>query len=403
MRELSPRLIAGIVITVAIATALKIYLILFTPFTGDFFNWVNGTSICLLLFSIGVLPTPNAYTGLMSLLTPFYWLWTILPIAHPALLDMVGQYSTPEFALVFLMILPALTFDAFSGILLYKLVRERTGLQRNGWIAFLVWYLNPYNSYWIYHYGGFDVIPVAIILLAVLYGSHGKWLRCGFCASIATVLRIFPLLLFPFLIFYAAKQGLRPTARILVSLVLPLAVVFFAVAYARGSFGSGLSTFLDIPNIEPYLQDFWGFPLDAANAYFKLTPFLLILQLYVIIQYWRNAASWVEDILAAAILVMLVSQPQGNAHHFLWASPFLSAYYAMGRLKGKLFAAVYVAAALFPSWIDTPQRLISIQIEPLFGAIFVGIKAIILLTVNSHSMQIRPQVRSAIHYLSLTQ
>lgn len=395
MRGLSRLLI----VVVIIATAFKICLILLIPFTGDFVNWVNGARSSFLLFSEAELPRPNAYAGLMSVLAPFYWLWTILPVPHPSISEMVGHYSTPELVLVFLMKLPTLTFDAASGILLYILVRERTGLERNGWVAFLVWYLNPYNWFWIYYYGGFDVIPIALILLAVFYGNRGRWLRCGFCASIAAILRLFPLLLFPFLIFYAAKQGLRPTARLLVSLLLPLAVVFAGVAYALGSFGSGLSAFLDIPMIQPYLEDFWGFPLDGANVYFRLTPFLLLLQLYIILRYWRDNPSWLEDILGASLLVMLVSQPQGNAHHFLWVSPFLSAYYALGRIKRKLLAGVYVAAALFPPWFDTPQRLLSLQIEPFFGGLFVGIKAITLLKLNSQSMRVRPRMESVLRYL----
>lgn len=201
---LSRRFLSLIIIT----TALKVALILWTPYSGDFSNWVRGAGYSFLLFSKAQLPTPNAYAGLEAILAPFYWLWTVLPIPHPALNEMVGQYSTAELALVFVMKIPALAFDLFAGFLLYELVRDRTGVERKGWIAFLVWYLNPYNIYWMYYYGGFDVIPTAILLLAVVYGNGGKWIQSGLCASLAAILRLFPFALFPFFVVYVGQAGI---------------------------------------------------------------------------------------------------------------------------------------------------------------------------------------------------
>jgi hypothetical protein len=311
---------------------------------------------------------------------------------------MVGHYSTSELSLVLVMKSPMLVFDGVTGFLLYKLVLQRTGVERNAWIAFLGWYLNPYNWYWIYYYGGFDVIPVAIVLLAVVHGNRGKWVRSGLCASVATILRLFPILLLPFLAFYAARQGFRSLAKMVVSLVTPLVIVFVALARTVGSLSTVVSLVATIPYNQPWLEDFWGFPLSGANVYFKLTPFLLLLQLYVMLRFWQTGGSWLEDIILASLLVMLVSQPQGNAHHFIWVSPFLSVYYGIGRLKTKLFAAVFVAAAFFPPWWDTPDRLISLQIEPFFGGLFVGLKAIILCVVNAQEVTIRSKLGPMLRY-----
>lgn len=394
---LSRRFLSLIIIT----TALKVALILWTPYSGDFSNWVRGAGYSFLLFSKAQLPTPNAYAGLEAILAPFYWLWTVLPIPHPALNEMVGQYSTAELALVFVMKIPALAFDLFAGFLLYELVRDRTGVERKGWIAFLVWYLNPYNIYWMYYYGGFDVIPTAILLLAVVYGNGGKWIQSGLCASLAAILRLFPFALFPFFVVYAAKQGLRPAGRMLSGLLSPLGIVFLSVAHALGSPSAVLPVLARIPVFQPWLEDFWGFPLDYANVFFKLTPFLLTIQLYFFIRYWRGDGALLEDITIACLLIMLVSQPQGNGYHFIWVSPLLSAYYALGRIKWRLLTSVYLAGALIPNLIPyDPHRLLSLLIEPFSGGLFFGLKAIVLTKVNMQMTRIGPNIQLMPHISS---
>lgn len=383
-----------------IATVLKVILIMITPFGEDFANWVQGARQLFMLFGEGKLPSPDAYQGLMAVLVPFYWLWTVLPVAHPTLSEMVGHYSSPELALVLVMKTPELVFDLVIGVLLFQLVRERTGQGRKGEVAFLVWCLNPYNVYWIYHYGGFDVVPTALLLLGVIYGNGGKWIRFGLCASIAAILRLFPFVLFPFFLVYASMHGLRPAAKTLTGLLSPLGIVFLGLAYSMGSLGAVLPALARIPGHQPWLDDFWGYPLGVANVYFKLTPFLLAIQLFFVFRYWSESETLLEGITIASLLVMFVSQPQGNAHHFLWVSPYLSAYYSLGRVRWRLFASTFIAAALFPPFFDTPQRLLSLQIEPFFGGLFVGVKTIILLLVNMQAIGISPNLHSMTRYLS---
>ncbi len=101
---------------------------------------------------------------------------------------------------------PPFLSDLATGIIVSKLVRQLTRLEQKSRVAFLLWYANPFNIYWINVYGGMDVIPGMIFVFSLYYGMANKWYRCGVFAAIASLLRIFPILALP---FFPSRYSLR--------------------------------------------------------------------------------------------------------------------------------------------------------------------------------------------------
>src|SRR5208337_288121 len=206
-----------------------------------------------------------------------------------------------------------------TGGLLYKLVRQMTNSERKSQIALLSWYCNPFNIYWIEAFGAMDAIPTFILVLAIVLGMKRRWFSCGICAAIAGILRIFPLLVFPFLFAQSKAKSWREYALLLSGFLLPLVCAITAM-YKSGA--GTLSMIASLPQGEYWLLDFLGVNL---NQYVKLTPVLLVVQFFITIYYWRRS-TLVQGATVALLTLFVGALPYGGyGYHFLWVSPLLSA------------------------------------------------------------------------------
>src|SRR5271167_2526511 len=213
---------------------VKILIILITPLgfsstasKSDFSNWILGAAAIFKSLSAGTIPcwSPfGVYFGIELVLTPFFWVWTMLPIQHPPMLSLVN-FSVPAMVLALLMKLPIFFSDIVTGILLSRLIRKLTLSKTSSALASLTWFANPFNIYWLYVYGAMDVIPTAIVLLALNFGFDDKWLRTGICTVVAGLLRVFPFVSLPFLLPLARVKLAR--MHLFVGSLIPIILVIF--------------------------------------------------------------------------------------------------------------------------------------------------------------------------------
>jgi hypothetical protein len=356
-------------------------MILITPW-GDLINWSVGASNVLGYLSLGRYP-PISVTGvygpLQVVLAPFFWIWTQLPIDHPPLASLPLSKSTPAFALSLLMKLPSFIADLATGVLIRNLVRYTTSSERKSWIALLAWYCNPFNTYWIEAFGAVDVIPAAILLLAIMLDMKKKWFSSGLCVAIASILRIFPLFVFPFTL--AKAKLTREYASLLSGFLLPLVGVVLAM-YASGV--GTLSVLASLPQNETWLLDFLGVNL---SQYVKLTPVLMVLQFFIIKYYWTKGS--IIQCVSVALLTLLVGAlPYGGyGYHFLWVSPLLSISLSMNLDEIWVFIFTFVTASLYPPMIFVSLPSLS-ALEPLFAGAFFAAKATYLTKINVENVQI---------------
>jgi hypothetical protein len=353
--------------------------------TSDFFNWIAGTRDIFDGLTHGILPSISkygAYTGIMILLIPFYWLWTLLPVPHPVLEAMPGSGSLAEVSLIVLMKIPILLFDLAVGILISRLVWEQTGSSRKGGIAFCAWYLYPYNAYWTIFYGGYDVIPTAVLILAVIFGSKKRWFWGGISLSLAGLLRLFPFFVVPFFLVYALRDSIRAALKFLLSCSLPLVATFLTQAYIAGSFDAALSGLTELSVSQSWLLYFYGPPLANTNNLFRLSPFLLLVQLYLTGRYWKTGTSSLTHFTTASLLVVLGSSVEGIRYHFVWVTPFLAAYFALNLDGLGLLTLTFISAALYPPLFSIRETEL---LRPLFAGWLYGLEAAYLLKLNLDS------------------
>ena len=371
---------------VVVAGVLKVLLVrmnlTFDP-TSDFFNWTVGTGLVFVDLTHGKLPSIavyGAYLGIEMLLTPFYWFWTLLPTQHPSVYAMSGSSSPEAISLVILMKLPILLFDLAIGILLFRLVRQQTGSSRKAGVAFCAWYLNPYNAYWTVLYGGYDVIPTAFLILAVILGSGKRWFSSGLCLSLAGFLRLFPFLAVPFFLVYALRDSIRAALKLCLSCSLPLIATFLTQVYIAGSYDAALSELLEVPVKQSWLLYFYG--ASIAGNLLKLTPFLLLVQLYLAGKYWKNESSSLTHLTTACLLVVLgttIYGIRGGINHLVWVTPFLAAYCALNLDGLGLLILTLISATLYAPPISTRETEL---LRPLFTGFLYGLEAAYLLKLN---------------------
>jgi len=320
-------------------------------------------------------------------LAPFFWLWTILPIAHPSLAEMAAGPSTAEYLLVLIMKIPIILSDLFAGYLTALLVQRATHSSKAARKAFFVWYLNPFNVFWMYYFGGLDVVPTSVLLLAALFGNGKHWFRSGFSLALAGMLRIFPFLLLPFFLIYSYRDKPGSSLKLLVSFLAPVLGILFTQVGVIGSFAGVLASIMNIPLSQIWLLQHYGYSI--APGLFRLGAFLLAIQLYVVWRYWKKglSQSLVHFTIAALLALFIASYTE--PYHFIWISPFLTAYYFTERDRLQLFVLTFVFASLFVAAFTSQHPLFPFL--PLLAGFFYGTEAAYLLKVNLGAL--RSQIR----------
>ena len=226
-----------ITITVA-ATILKAVLGTLAMLSGDFFHFIQLAQQALTGLNQGHMLSFDVYTGLGILLAPFFAAWSALLVPHEPLTGIIGEFyfrpSMEGFLLVFLMKLPILISDFAAGALVFLLVKNVTKSVENGSRAFLMWYLNPFNIFIIEIWGAYDVIPAALLIASVLFAHKRMWRATGLCLSLATLLRVFPILLTPVFLLGSGRESRTSLAKFVGSYFSPLLAALLAVVIQLG-------------------------------------------------------------------------------------------------------------------------------------------------------------------------
>ena len=317
------------------------------------------------------------FTGIV--LVPFYWLWTKLPIAHPPIHTLVIQNgSTPAVLLSVLLNVPTFIADIATGMLVYGLVRRLTGSERRSRLAFLAWYANPFNVFWISVYGGMDIIATSIFMLALFFGEEKRWFRSGISLSVAAILRVFPFLTFPFLLPAIRSRRARSYGYLFAGFLLPL-VSGLIVLYSTKA--ATLDTLTSIPKQQYWLLDFLGW--SVTSQYVRSALVLVIVQLMITYRYWRKTSP-VVHLATASLLALSVGALAygGSTHHFLWVSPLLTVCVALNPNELPLFIFTFLTASLSPPLFGLPIISSFPYLDTFVWGSFWAAKATYLVKIN---------------------
>lgn len=367
---------------------VKILVMVMFPPQGDLINWTVGSSIALQFISNGIFPPISAtgvYGTIMILLTPFFWVWTKLPIQHPQIDSMLYSNSTSAIILSILMKIPTFLADVATGVLVCKVTMQVTLSRTKSKLASLVWYANPYNIYWINAFGAMDVIPTLIVVLAIYYGNMGKWSRSGIWLSVATILRIFPIFIVPFFL-RDIRAGLRGYGCLLSGYLLPL-VSALLVVYAAGA--GTVTTITQLPKTEYWLLDFLGGNLVNPNI--KLALVLVPVQFFITMRYWKEPI--LLHLTTVSLLALLIGAQNTPPHHFLWVSPLLTICVLLNPDELWIFLLTFLTTSADPLhlsaifWIHTPVPALAI-LGPFIGGCFYAAKTAYLVKINVQNISV---------------
>jgi len=366
-----------------IGGAIVKFLLMFTPPFGDLINWASVAEILLNAISTGhynQVTVPGVYAGLGFLLLPSFWIWTRLPITHPPVghHHMLFSSSMPVLLLAFLLKVPIFLADIGMGILISNIVSQATGSKSKGRTAFLAWYLNPFNIYWINIFGGMDTIPTCIFMAGLSLGTRSKWFRSGLSLAFAAILRVFPLFTFPFILL-AFKNRLSNVVLFVIGFIVPLALAFGFVL------STGVVTFtwiVGIPSRQFWLMDFFGYSL--TNIYVKLTYVILVLQFFVTYRYWKGPD--LIPLATVSVLALLTAAQAygGSAQHFIWASPLLTTSVMLNRNEKWSCILTFITACLAP--VISPVPLPAVTDSLTWGA-FYAAKGNYLIRINLNQIR----------------
>ena len=377
-----------VVATVGILKMASIFLV---PVCCDFVNWVRLASIIFTQISSGRLPSVDqtgAYTGLGLFLALFFAIWSALPVPHPKVETLMGNnyffVPSPEgYALLFMMKLPILLFDLLTAVLIQTVAKRATGSTLIGGRAFVLWYLNPLNLYLMNsgaNPGAFDVIPAAGLLMAIVLCSSKRWLGAGICLAAATMLRLFPILLFPFFVVYSFGEGRQASFRLSLGFIAPIAVALLSQAYSIGSPKAAVDVVSALILRNPWVLNYYGF---SIGTYLTLMPFLLLVQIYLVGRYWRERRLLVTVMLAALLVVFATTYHQ--PYHFIWIMPLLTAYAFIDRDTLYLFIPLCLAAFLSSEGYAPLDPTLTL-LQPFFIGIFYAVKTSYLVKINLRNL-----------------
>ena len=261
-----------------------------------------------------------------------------------------------------------------------------------------------------------DTIPAVFLLLAILLGYKHKWSAAGLSLAVSSILRLFPILLFPALLIFVLRQGRKAATSFTASFLAPLAGASGLLIMMFGSLSAVVNIFANIASQEPYLN-FFGYPLlpDVPSAYnLGLALLMFALQLYIMKSFWKTPSSLLSPSLAF-LLILFAATPQMN-YHFNWVTPILTADYVISRQRPRLFFLLFFFAFLsyisgiglssdpsllwgipvYGQWMRTAAEFIS-ALSPglyvsrvLFPGAFVGILLCLLIGMNLRSIRTLP-------------
>ena len=387
--KLTSLTMAVIAIAFLTKTLLTVFVLPVSP-QSDFAHWVQVAAFTEALVRQGSLPPISAYTGMALLLAPFYAVWSALPIAHPPLSQAIGSTSESGLLLVFVMKLPILLSDLIAGGLVAAIAASLSSREA-ALKSLLVWYLNPYAFYLMEYHGTFDIVATAIVLAAIFFAIKGRWASAGFSLSIASVLRLYPALLFPVFLYYAVRARRKwSAARMVLSFAGLILAGLLLVGLGSGSLSSVINLIVNLPLAEPWLSDFSAF---EVSPYLTLTPLAVAAQIYLVAAYWKKGIGMTgiaNSVLATLLALLLTSYH--HFYHFTWVIPLLTLYFVVAEQSPTLFILILVGAYLDSLGYYTTNSTITL-FQPLFAGIFYGAKAAYSLEINLHAMGI-PTPRS---------
>jgi uridine kinase len=186
-----------------------------------------------------------------------------------------------------------------------------------------LYWLSPIVLYITYYHGQTDIIPVAILLVALLMIKQQRLTAAGVFVGLSVCAKLSMLIVLPFILLYAwynhQLAGKRKQLAVSLGVTLLLGQGIFLLS-------SGARTMLLSPEIGRIYQ--MALPLgDGQLIYLLILTYILVL--YSVYDLRRINFELLVAVLGVGFLIVLTLSPAATGW-FVWCVPFLVAYQMIG-------------------------------------------------------------------------
>lgn len=313
--------------------------ILISPLTYDFYNTENIRNFLDYFFQ-----TKDLDVNINDILVgyrDFSWFldWPYPPITIPLIFPawFIHKFLfSSEFVYQLFFKLPM----AFAVLLTSFIIYRQTGSE-----IFAARYVyNPGIILLSVIWGGFDVILGLIIILMVWSYSKHKYCQAYVLLSFAITLRIYPIVLLPFLLLRQIKRKRldKIIAYFFIAMFIPVASFIFAITYSNGVLVDALIK----------QQSSFG-PLGIYPVFYALIYFLQYFGIFIKLKYITNFLYLLLLLCELALILYLLSSSKKYEATFLITVPLLLLYLIYPKMH-----ALYILALLPIGFIDKKMWLV---------------------------------------------
>ena len=217
--------------------------------------------------------------------------------------------------------LPYIFFDLGIGYLLYKLYGKKIST---------IWLFNPLSLYLIYVLANFDIVPVFFSFLSFYLLQKSKNTLAFIFLGVATALKLYPLLFFPFFIFYHPtniKKIINNTFALFLPLIISILPFVFNHFFIQSFSGSGLSQ-------------------KILEVKYMSIPLYPLIYLIILLKYFFSKNKNLEKSflwLFLAFIVLVNFHPQW----LLWFLPFILLPISKTRINTIIFMIIISLSLLY--------------------------------------------------------
>lgn len=330
-------------------TAVKAIIMTLTPLNLDLSFAVSRIDQTSML-------TMTPYGALLKMIVG---IWLLVPVDHPVL---ASAWSIDSFnpslgiyVLVFMIKLPLLILDLFTGSLLYFIAaRPELGLtEKKARHVIFLWFLNPYVFLVNEMTGAVDIYPAFVLVLAFALIAARKHVPAA-CAYVVTVsLKLLPFMLLPVLAVLERRNRQR--------LLILFGGVIGVGIYVAWLLRSGYDPLSQLLQYDPFTQNIDEYAvLTAGKNGLGLMSATLVISYVLVAMKWKSDLGGLLD---ASLLVLLVYSSFGNWYPqlLIWTIPFLTLNYVRGQriTWSRVFFATFVVSALVVALLGFPSYFTS--------------------------------------------
>jgi uncharacterized membrane protein len=310
---------------IAAALLLKIIVAIFTPLSSDFINMVHGIAFTKFYFSFR-----GPYTFSIYFLNLFYRVWLFLPISHPPVNKILGQFyfnpSLSAYMLVFLIKLPFIIFDVLLGLLLYKIIFLITKDSYKSVVGIFSWLFNPYIFLVVEASGVVDVIGTFFAVLSFFLLIKEKVSLSGVALAIGVIARFYPLIFLPFYIILLIKE--KKVSKIVKFLLPFIVILIFALFPLIINYGYDKAIKLLLLMFIEYEEFLWffGVPITSFTAPSQSLSLIIIAYILLLFRFYKGNFRLIENLNESLLITLLAFFALGrwNSYYTLWFIPFLT-------------------------------------------------------------------------------